>query len=159
MCGAQLIGVTAIRPDTGRDSGPIYASRAIRIAADASLQTVFELQARAMVEIATEILEKAARGTLCAQPQDDDAASYSLWRDEYDYFVDWRMGVAEIIRHVQATGFPYHGAKGVLDNEKVTILEVSPGPDIPFAWRDPGKLWQVEDRRALVVCGAFPAGP
>ena len=40
-----------------------------------------------------------------------------------------------------------------LNSQLLTIVRASAGPHIAFAIRDPGKLWKVEDRRALVVCG------
>jgi methionyl-tRNA formyltransferase len=51
-------------------------------------------------------------------------------------------------------GFPYEGAKGVLNGEVLTIVQAAIGPDMSFTLHDPGKLWQIADRRALVVCGA-----
>jgi len=154
LLGSEAIGVTAIRPDAGADSGPIYGSRSIKIAPGASLQSILESQVRGMVDLAIEIIQRATTGALTSRAQDHGAATYSLWRDDYDYFLDWRLSAADILRHVQALGFPYDGAKGVLNNQVVTIRRASIGPELVFALRNPGKLWQVEGRRALVVCGS-----
>jgi methionyl-tRNA formyltransferase len=107
-----------------------------------------------MVDLAIEILRSATDGALVARTQDQTTATYSLWRDDYDYFVDWRSSAMDILSHVQASGFPYGGAKGVLNGQMLTIEQASMGPDLQFAIRHPGKLWLIEDRRALVVCGS-----
>jgi methionyl-tRNA formyltransferase len=58
------------------------------------------------------------------------------------------------LRHVQVVGFPYEGAKAVLDGSTLTIDNARLGPDLNFAIRDPGKVWTIEGGRPLVVCGA-----
>jgi methionyl-tRNA formyltransferase len=153
LLDAAVVGVTAVLPNDRPDSGPICGSRTVEIGMDDSLRDIIERQIRAMVDLAREILQRAATGTLVGRAQDQNAATYSLWRDEADYFLDWRLSASEILRHVRALGFPYDGAKAVMNNRVVTIDEASPGPDVVFALRNPGKLWQIDGRRALVVCG------
>jgi len=36
--------------------------------------------------------------------------SYSMWRDEEDYRIDWSWSADKIVRFVDAVGFPYQGA-------------------------------------------------
>jgi methionyl-tRNA formyltransferase len=151
---SDVIGVTALRPSEGIDTGPICGRRSIRISSGTSIRTALDLQSAAMVDLAIEILQRVSDGALVEQAQDQSSGTLSLWRDEYDYFIDWRKSAPEILRFVRALGFPYGGAKGVIDNQVVTIQNVTSGPDLVFAIRSPGKLWQVEDRRALVVCGS-----
>jgi methionyl-tRNA formyltransferase len=153
LLGVPAIGVSAIQPNEGPDHGKVYGSRIVHIKPGASLRAIFDLQTEAMVDLAVEIIDKFINSTLVGRPQDHEKATQSLWRDEYDYFIDWRLSAPEIIRHVQASGFPYLGAKAILDNQVITLDEVTLGPDLSFAIRNPGKLWQIEDRRALVVCG------
>lgn len=152
--GDGALGVTAIRADAEPDTGAVYGSRRFPINPDTDIETAFELTAAAMVELAADLLTTAADEPRLGREQDHQAATQSLWRDEYDYFIDWRKPAAEVLRYVLALGFPYGGAKGVIDGQAITIAKASIGPDIAFAIRDPGKLWRIQDRRALVVCGA-----
>ena len=154
LLNLDVIGVTAFRPASGFDTGPICGSRRIQISHGTSIRTALELQSSAMVDLAIEILEQISNGTMVEKIQDQDAGTFSLWRDEYDYFIDWRLSASEILRLVQALGFPYEGAKGIIDNELVTVQQARLGPDLPFAIRNAGKLWQIEERKALVVCGS-----
>jgi hypothetical protein len=47
----------------------------------------FDLQTSAMIELAVELAEQAFRGDLKASSQDESAATYSLWRDAFDYLI------------------------------------------------------------------------
>ena len=154
LVGSGTLGVSAIQPDEETDTGAIYGSRRIAVPPGTSLKIALELQAAATVDLALEILRETASGTLAGRAQDHSAATYCLWRDRYDYFIDWRLRADEVLRWVQALGFPYEGAKGVLNGEVLTIEQAAIGPDLSFTLHDPGKLWQIADRRALVVCGA-----
>jgi methionyl-tRNA formyltransferase len=151
--GEEIIGVTALRPTAGVDAGPAYGRRAVHVQPGTSLQSAFDLQTSAMIELAVELAERAFHGDLKADEQDESIATYSLWRDAFDYFIDWRRGAREVVRQVNSVGFPYEGAKAVLGDQVVVIVKACLGPDIAFTIRDPGKLWQIEEGRALVVCG------
>jgi methionyl-tRNA formyltransferase len=151
--GESNIGITAFRPEAGVDCGPIYGQRVTQVPPDAGIRTVLDLQNAAMVKLALEIYERAAAGALSAVPQDEAAATYSLWRDAFDYFIDWRRPAEEILRVIRALGFPYDGAQAVIDDERIVIEAAQIGPDYNFSIRDPGKLWTVENGRPLVVCG------
>jgi hypothetical protein len=59
----------------------------------------------------------------------------------------------ELLRTIRALGFPYEGAKTIMDGQLMVIREASLGEEVAFVIRDPGKLWRIEGRRALVVCG------
>ena len=67
-----------------------------------------------MVDLAMEIVELTSHGSLVGTPQDEAQATYSQWRDAFDYFIDWRRPSEEILRHIHAHGYPYEGAKSVL---------------------------------------------
>jgi methionyl-tRNA formyltransferase len=107
----------------------------------------------AMVALALQITEQAHRGELYTESQKEAAATYSIWRDTFDYFIDWRRDAQQIIRQINFVGYPYEGARAVLRDRILSIVKAQLGPDIPFVIRDPGKLWKIDGRRALVVCG------
>jgi methionyl-tRNA formyltransferase len=153
LCGDNHIGVTAFRPDAGTDTGALYGVRAVHPPAGATLQSVLDLQTNAMIALALDIADRMSRGALRAVPQEGESATYSLWRDTLDFFIDWRQDAPQVLRHIVVSGFPYEGAKAVLGDRILTILTAHLGPEIDFAVRDPGKLWQIENGRALVVCG------
>jgi methionyl-tRNA formyltransferase len=103
--------------------------------------------------LALEIIARAEGSSLVPAAQDETKATYSLWRDNFDYFIDWRQPAQVVLAHIRAVGFPYDGAKAVLGRSILTITAAQIGPDMNFAVRDPGKLWTIRDGRPLVVCG------
>jgi methionyl-tRNA formyltransferase len=154
LLGHREVGVTAFRPVGGVDAGPICGQRSVSIPAGANVQAVFDLQSAATTALALEVIDRAAAGTLHFAPQDATTATYSLWRDALDYFLDWRQPAERVLDHIRAVGFPHEGAKAVLDGMVLTIHDARSGPDLTFAIRDPGKVWTIEAGRPLVVCGS-----
>ena len=71
--------------------------------------------------------------------QDEIYASYSLWRDQEDYFINWKLPVEKICRFVDALGFPYQGARAYLDNEEIIIDQVESHENVHIHNRDLGK--------------------
>ena len=153
LTGANELHVTAIQPADGVDTGPVYGAIKRPAAADITLRDLIETQAEMMTDLSIELLKRLDAGTLRAAAQPDRGDTYSLWRDHMDYFVDWRKAAPDIVRHIRLSGFPYEGAKGVLEGMMLTIEAAQEGPDLDFANRDPGKFWQIKDGRPLVVCG------
>ena len=51
--------------------------------------------------------------------QNESEATYSLWRDEEDYRIDWNQSSKEIRNFIFALGFPYKGASAYILNKKM----------------------------------------
>jgi len=94
-----------------------------------------------------------ATGSVSATPQDHSRATYSLWRDEEDYDVDWSATAERLERFVNAVGFPYKGAATSVQGERFRIWDVETSRDVPIENRSPGKVLFVEDGCPVVVCG------
>jgi methionyl-tRNA formyltransferase len=87
-------------------------------------------------------------------PQDESRVTYSIWRDEADYWIDWHLDSATIDRTIRALGDPYLGARCRLGDKTVVFHEGVVVPDVSFAIRQPGKVWKLDDQgRPIVVCG------
>ena len=158
IAGETGIGVTAFSPAGGDpgvpDSGPIFGQEKIAVAYPATIRDVYEQLGHAYCRLAERVLQGAAAGPLRFSPQDAANATYSLWRDEDDYRIDWTAAAADIRRFVDAVGWPYLGAKTTLQGRDVRIDRVEPCPDIVFANRCPGKIWSLSGDGPVIVCGA-----
>ncbi len=153
--GERQIGVTALLPTSAADEGPVLAQRAIPIAYPMKIRTAFELQARAMAEMAIDIINQRRSGPLRSTPQQHGDATFSIWRDDADFEIDWTASAASIQRFVDALGYPYAGARTSVDgSETIRLAEVSVLPDIPFEIRHSGKIWALDAGRPVVICGA-----
>jgi methionyl-tRNA formyltransferase len=153
--GDREIGVTALIPKNSVDAGPIIAQRAIPVSYPVKIQAALEQQAGLMIDIAAGIIEQWRHDRLNSTPQPDSGATYSIWRDDADYQIDWTESADEIERFVNAVGHPYAGARTTVGGtETIRISDVTALPDLHFEIRDAGKIWSLENGRATVICGA-----
>ncbi len=153
--GDREIGVTALSPTDAIDEGPIIAQRALTISYPVKIQTALELQAGLMTEIAVDIVAQWRRGKLSSTRQQEDMATFSIWRDNADYEIDWSNSAVAIERFVNAVGSPYAGARTTVGGvETVRVLDVTVLPDMPFEIRQAGKIWRLDNGRPIVICGS-----
>lgn len=151
--GDPEIGVTAIRPVSGIDAGPMFGQRRWAVDYPITLRAAFEKQAAMTVDLAVELLARIRCGGPATVEQPHDRATYSLWRDEQDYFLDWTMPAEVIRRSVDALGFPLAGARTRVDGEEILVDAVRPADDLAFERRDVGKIWTIDPDGPVVVCG------
>jgi methionyl-tRNA formyltransferase len=157
IAGETEIGVTAFSPAGGDanvpDSGPIFGQEKLAVAYPTTIRDVYEQLGHAYCRLADRVLQAASAGPLVFVPQ-DTAATYSLWRDEDDYRIDWSKPATEICRFVDAVGWPYLGAKTSMQGGDIRIDRVEPCPDVAFVNRSVGKIWSLSGGSAVVVCGS-----
>ncbi|MCX8039204.1 MAG: formyltransferase family protein [Planctomycetota bacterium] len=152
--GETQLGVTALRAVARPDAGPIIAQRSLAIAYPIRIAEAIARLAPLYGELTQLLAARIAAGdALVGSPQDEAAATYSLWRDEADYDIDWSWEAARIRRFIDATGPPYRGAAALCDGRPVRILAAQEQADLAIVNRTPGKVLAVEDGQPLVVCG------
>jgi methionyl-tRNA formyltransferase len=154
IAGETEIGVTALRPVGEPDAGPILAQHAQHLDYPAKIRDVLHRLTESYIACAYEVIGAFVAGTLSETAQDPAAASYSIWRDDEDYLINWTHDAERICRTVDALGWPYPGARTRLGATSLTVLEAVPGPDLRFEIVQPGKLWSLSDGTPTVVCGA-----
>lgn len=152
--GEGSIGVSALFAAAEYDRGAVLAQRSIAIDYPIKISEAIEkirpLFSETVLEVAAKIIEgKALVGTA----QDESKATYSLWRNEDDYRIDWTRDAAAIRRMIDAVGSPYKGAKTVAKGRVVRVLDAEEVKDVIIENRDPGKVIFVEDGCPVVVCG------
>ena len=65
-----MIGVTALRPERGINTGPIIAQAEFAVQRPARIGDVLERQAELMIDLARQIINSQIAGSLSARPQD-----------------------------------------------------------------------------------------
>lgn len=154
MNGETKIGVTALYASDRYDSGDILFQESLEIRYPLKIEKAIELISTLYSKIVLEIFKLVKGGNVpSGKAQDEINASYSLWRDEEDYFINWNKSATEIKRFVDAVGFPYRGACSGLNDKVVRIQEVEIRPDVHIENRTPGKVIFLEDGKPSVVCG------
>ncbi len=156
IVGEKLIGVTALFADKDYDKGNIILQESIGIeypiTINEAISKVKPLYYTLMKNIYTIISQNKI---LHAKKQDENSATYSMWLDEKDYFIDWENWHAEKIkRFVDAVGYPYDNAKSYLNNDVISFISVEVIDDIIIKERTRhiGKVIFMENEVPSIVC-------
>jgi methionyl-tRNA formyltransferase len=154
--GEEQVGVTALWASQEYDRGDILMQKALPVTYPARIERVIAEVSALYSAVVIELFEQAGSGVpLRAASQAEDAATYSLWRDDEDYFIDWHLDSALVRRMVDALGFPYLGARTRIGAQEVVILDVDPVEDVQVENRQMavGKVIFVQEGCPVVVCG------
>ena len=153
--GEPEIGVTALYANAEFDRGGVIAQASQPVSYPITIAQAINLSVRCYVELMDYIWPAWVEGrSLPARPQNEQQASYSLWRDEQDYRIDWHCDSNYIRRFVDAVGWPYKGATALLNGQPVRILAVEAEADVRIENRTPGKVLFInQQQQPVVVCG------
>lgn len=150
----NTIGVTALIASEEYDRGEIIVQKKTSICYPIKINQAITKVGLLYSEIIETIFEKISLNLqLESFPQNEDNASYSLWRDEEDYFINWHDSSKKIKRFIDAVGFPYQGAKCIMNKKIVVILEATLIKDLNIENREVGKVVFIEQNKPIVVCG------
>jgi methionyl-tRNA formyltransferase len=151
ILGHNRTGVTFLTAGSGVDDGDILWQSSVAITDSDTIEILIDKLVPLYIEGSMRFL----RGDFGpAQPQDHDAATYSIWRDEEDYWIDWSQPAERIERTVRALGPPYLGARTRIGDEVIILRAVQKQPDLEFVLRQPGKIWTLDaDGHPSVICG------
>lgn len=152
--GDEKIGVTALYASSEYDKGDIIAQSTSEIAYPITISSAIEIIQQNYAELARSLASSLEKGALPpGVPQSEGDATYSLWRDDSDYRIDWTKSSQKIRRHVDSVGSPYMCASSFMNGEHVKILRVSEVPDVAIENRAPGKIIFLLGGLPVVVCG------
>jgi methionyl-tRNA formyltransferase len=153
--GDRAIGVTALLGNSEMDSGPIILQKKANISYPIRLEQAISLVSKLSAEVVAKIISDVIAGKkLKGQKQDEKKATYSLWRDEKDFRIDWNQSASKIIRHIDSTSSPYAGASSLLDGQLVKIEQADVWPIKPKIINPtPGKIWQIINGEPVVLTG------
>lgn len=153
--GETKIGVTSLFASKEYDRGNIIGQKEIEITYPKKISDIIDEISVLYQEMVVEVVKNIRNNIpLDSYKQNEEQATYSLWRDENDYYIDWNWGSKRIKRFVDAVGYPYLGAKSKLNNGSiVTILEVELVHDVIIMNRGIGKIIFINENKPVVVCG------
>lgn len=153
MCGETEIGVTAIFANEQVDQGEILVQKSVYIPKTMYIEDIISKQSALCADMLIEIIQKIEVDALTGVPQNEDDATYSIWRNIEDCHIDWNKSAKEIYDFVRAVGSPYPGAFTFLNGEKIYIKRTEIAEDLKFIIRDCGKIWRIADNQPEVICG------
>jgi methionyl-tRNA formyltransferase len=152
--GETEIGVTALFGADKFDSGDIIVQFCSKINYPIKISEAIKINNTNYLKCALFVFDKLlASQKITGTPQNEMNASYSLWRDEMDYKIDWKKSAASIVRFIDAVGFPYKGAFAVIDGKIIRIFHAQEVPDVKIIDRQFGKVLFVSDGMPVIICG------
>lgn len=152
--GEKEIGVTALFASSNYDEGEIIHQRKVPITYPIKINEAIIMLSKLYSEITLSIINNLIKDEmLLSSPQNNSEATYSLWRDEKDYLINWSEDAKVIKRTIDALSFPFNGAKTYLNGDVVSIFDAEERKDIVIENRTVGKVIFIEDGFPVVVCG------
>ena len=152
--GEKKIGVTALFAADEYDCGDIIMQSSSEISYPLKIRDAIEIISNNYIAVAHKILAQIRQEEqLMSKKQEESEVSYSLWRDEEDYAIDWTKTAQEIRRFIDAVGFPYLGASTLINNKLFRIFDVEEVTDVKIENRVPGKVIFMKEGFPVVVCG------
>ena len=148
-------GVTALFASSEYDKGDIIMQKSMNInypiKINKAIENIKPLYYDLVKDIYTLIIQDKQ---LPRQKQDESKATYSMWLDSEDYFIDWQNWSAKKIkRFVDATSYPYDNAKAYLNGKIVKFIDVEVVDDVKVENRKRhiGKVIFIQDS-PVIVC-------
>jgi len=152
--GESEVGVTCLFGENEFDKGDIIAQETIAINYPIKIQEAIDLIAISYGELLGKVFYMIESGRdIIGVPQEEEKASYSVWRDESDYWIDWSENSETICRVVDALGFPYLGARAKMDGKTVIVDEVEVVRPYKIENLGVGKVLMLKNGMPVVICG------
>ncbi len=102
QAGDAESGVSIMRMDKGLDTGPVYLTKRIALAADETGGSLHDKLSVLGAEALMEALPGIADGSLQPAPQDDAHATYAAKLEKKEAQIDWNLPATDIERQVRA---------------------------------------------------------
>jgi len=153
--GDKEVGATLLFGAESYDKGNIVFQSKVQlhypIKIDNAIRLISDIYSILLNDLLINICESRS---LPSHAQNESIVSYSLWRDEEDYFINWNEDSAYIKRFIDSVGFPYKGASCFYEKKLIRIQEASIVPDLNISNRVAGKAIMKEDNSPIIVCGS-----
>jgi len=149
------IGVTAIYGDKEYDRGDIIAQSKIAVNYPITISEAIK-NIQICYQTLGEFIFSSIQDEKIDLPstaQDESSASYSIWRDEDDYLIDWRNSSAEIFHFINCVGHPYKGALTRVGETQIRILSAEVVPSVNLTNGGAGKVLSLDKGHPIVICG------
>lgn len=152
--GDEVIGVTALFADKEYDKGDIIYQEKIDITHPIFIKDAQDKLSVLYQKIVVQIVKSLLDGdSITGTIQNEALATYSLWRNENDYHIDWSLSSYKLQRFIYAVNNPYKGAYTIVNGKRYRILDALPIEDKIIENRDIGKIIFINDGFPVVVCG------
>lgn len=149
------LGVTALYASEEYDRGEIINQKTIPVSYPIKITDAINLVTPLYSELICDILNKLrSNEQLISRPQIEAECTYSLWREEDDYNIDWSNSAEDILQFIYSVGYPFKGASSIMEEEVIRIMDAEIYPDVKIENRHVGKVIFVVKGNPVIVCGS-----
>ncbi len=151
LAGDTVTGVTIIKLAPAMDAGPVIKQITVPIRPDDTNRSLTARLGDLGSQLLMTVLDDWVAGTITAQPQDNENATYSRLLTRQDGLIDWNLPASDLERHVRAYD-PWPGTFTYLQGRRLSILSARALPTEAEA--PPGTvqgLRIVREQKALLV--------
>ena len=152
--GEEEIGVTTLFADKDYDKGSIIVQKKMKIQYPIKISEAIELISILYQETICGVIDRIINSeAIEGVVQNEAEATYSVWRDANDYFIDWRKDSVYIKRSIDALSFPYNGARTQINDEIIIVDDAEIVEDVVIENRHVGKVIFFQEGYPVVICG------
>ncbi|MEI6095794.1 MAG: formyltransferase family protein [Gammaproteobacteria bacterium] len=151
----SVTGVTALLGSDKYDNGNILMQHSMEVSYPTSIGNEIYRISQLYASLIRDLILKLNSGEISRNgyPQDEDSATYSLWRDEEDYHINWSDSSDNIAHFINCVGRPYLGALAMMSEDVIRVFKAISINDVKIENRTPGKVIFMQDGFPVVVCG------
>ncbi|TCS69716.1 methionyl-tRNA formyltransferase [Sulfuritortus calidifontis] len=146
--GDAQTGITLMQMDAGLDTGAMLSKAALPIAADDTAGSLHDKLAALGAREIVALLPRLEAGTIRAEAQDENLATYAKKIGKADAAIDWRRPAIELDRQIRAFN-PVPGAHALLAGETVKLWHARPAEGRGA----PGEIVALGRDAITVACG------
>lgn len=148
LAGDRESGITIMKMDSGLDTGPMFAQRAIPISENDDAGTLHERLSALGADMIVAVLRALEVGRASYTPQPSVGVTYARKMDKSELTIDWSCHAADISRAVRAFR-PTPGASTTHADASIKIWEahVVPGSG------EPGRVLAADANGVVIACG------
>jgi methionyl-tRNA formyltransferase len=151
LAGDERSGISIMLMDAGLDTGPELLRREVTIGARETAGQLHDRLAPLGAQAIVDAVRGWAAGSLVAQPQPAEGATYAAKISKEEARIDWTRSARAIDAQVRAFN-PWPVAETKLGDEQVRIWEARPADESTGA-SAPGAVVHAQDGRLLVATG------
>jgi methionyl-tRNA formyltransferase len=149
LAGDAYTGISIMQMDRGLDTGPIFASEPVAIAADDDSASLHDKLADTGARLMVTVLGQIEHGGLRAQAQPSGGASYAAKITKAEAEIDWSDAAPAIGCKVRAFN-PQPGASAMIRGAALKIWRAGTSA----AGGVPGTVLEAGPKGIVVACGA-----
>jgi methionyl-tRNA formyltransferase len=148
LAGDGETGISIMRMEEGLDTGPVYLTRRLTIAADETAGSLHDRLAPLGGQAIAEALPKIASGSLAAHRQPEEGVTYAAKIAKEEAILAWSADAIDLERRIRAFN-PFPGASTTLHGEPLKIWRARLSTETGA----PGCILRADSQGILVGCG------